>query len=125
MSFGGQTIAFVTVTRPGNPGYLGLAAESRTAVQVSGCRFRQSTSTEQPEATTDTATEIWKCTAPPEAAVLAETSTGELVYDGTSDPQVPDIADGTVFYIDGPIAPKFNMDGSIHHVTIMAKRWAG
>lgn len=125
MTFGGQAVAFVTVTRSGGPGYLGLRDESRSAVTVSGVRFRQFSSSEQPEAGSDSTAEVWKCTAPPDAAALAALSTGELIYDGTSSPTIPDVPDGTVFYIDGPVAPKFNLDGSVHHVTIMAKRWAG
>ena len=125
MTFGGQTVAFVTVTRGDTPGYLGLAVESRTAVTVSGCRFRPMPSTEQPEGATDVASEMWKCTAPPEAAALAAQSTGELIYDGTTTPTIPDAADSTVFRIFGPAVPKYDRDGQIHHVTIMAKRWAG
>lgn len=125
MTFGGQTVAFVTVSQTGQPGYLGLEDESRSATPLSGCRFRQLSAAEQPEGASNVASEVWKCTAPPAAAALAVRSTGELIYDGTNNPQLPDEPDTTVFYIDGPIAPKYDMDGTVEHVTILAKRWAG
>jgi hypothetical protein len=125
MTLGGQTVAFVTVSRSGDPGYLGLVDESRSAAQVSGGRFRQLTAAEQVEAGTDVASEVWKYTGPPDAHALAVKSTGELIYDGTDNPQLPAEPDSTTFSIYGPIAPKYNMDGSVHHVTILAKRWVG
>lgn len=112
-TFGGQAVAFVTVSRSGTRGYLGLAPESRADDTVLGCHFRPVSVAEEPEGSSNVATEIWKLTAPPEAAALAATSTGELTYDGMT------------FRIDGPIMPKYNFDGTVHHVTIMAKRQDG
>lgn len=109
MSFGGQTVGFVTVTR-GAAGYLGLAQESRSTTTVSGCRFRPLTSAETAESATDVATGVWKCTAPAEAAALAAKSTGELVVEGIT------------YRIVGPVEPKYDMNGAVHHVTILAKR---
>jgi len=112
-SFGNQAVTFITVTRSGTTGYLGLKGESRSDDTVFGCHFRPASVSEEPEGTSDVATEIWKLTAPPEAGVLAANSTGELSYDGMT------------FRIDGPIMPKYNFDGTVHHVTIMAKRQVG
>lgn len=109
MSLGGQTVGFVTVSR-GAPGYLGLGAESRSTTNVSGCRFRPFVTTETPEGETDVATEMWKCTAPKAAFDLDIQPGDEMTYDGKT------------FHVVGMPAPKFNMDGSLHHVTIMAKR---
>jgi hypothetical protein len=110
VSFGGQTVGFVTVTRSGSPGYLGVKPETRSTTTVSGCRFRPLTSTETPESETDVATGVWKCTAPPEAAALAAKSTGELEVDGVT------------YRITGPVQPKYDMDGTVHHVTILCQR---
>lgn len=121
-SFGGQTVKLVTVAQSGSPGRLGLKAETRTAVTVSGCRGRVLSSSETPEQQTDVATEVWKWTLPPVAAALAAKATGELVYDGTASPVQ---TTASTFQIVGPIAEKRNMDGSVHHVTILCKRQAG
>lgn len=111
-SFGGQTVTLTTVTVSGNPGYLGIKAETRSSVTVSGCRGRVM-SVDEVDAATDVATEIWKFTLPPVSAALGASPTGELTYGGR------------VFQMDGPPAPKFDIGGQIHHVTIMAKRQAG
>lgn len=120
--FGGQTVTIVTVAQSGNPGRLGLKAETRTPTTLSGCRFRPMASTETPEGQTDVAGETWKLTAPPVAAALAVTSTSEIVYDGTASP-TQSIA--TTFQVVGPPMPKYDMDGAVHHVTIIGKRQAG
>ena len=122
MTLGGQTVKLGVVAQSGAPGYLGMKAETRTDVTVTGCRGRVLSSTEAPEQQTDVAVEVWKWTLPPAAAAAAATSTGELVYDGTSSPARTATS---VFQIDGPILPKYNMDGTLHHVTILAKRQAG
>lgn len=112
MSFGGQSVGFVTVTR-GTLGYMGLARETRTTTTVSGCRFRPLVSSETPESETDVAAEVWKCTAPPETAVLNARPDGEVVVNGVT------------YRIVGQVQPKYDMDGTVHHVTITCKRWVG
>ncbi|MGV0785113.1 hypothetical protein [Mycolicibacterium sp. XJ775] len=112
MSFGNQTVKIVTVTETGAPGYLGKKAEARTEVEVAGCHFRPASVTETPDAETDVATEVWKLTAPPVAAVLNAKSTDELIYAGET------------FQIDGPIMPKYDL-GALHHVTVMCKKQVG
>lgn len=112
MSFGGQTVTFVTVTETGQPGFLGIKAKSRSEVAVSGCHFRPFKTTEV-VTETDVATEIWKCTAPAEAAAIAAKSTGEVKHNGLT------------FQIDGQIRPKYDLGGQIEHVTIFCKRQAG
>lgn len=108
MSFGGQSVTFVTVSR-GAAGYLGLAAESRTTTAVTDCHFRPFNSSETPEGATDVATEVWKLTAPPVSAALNATPGDEITYGGAT------------FQIVGPVQPKYD-NGDVHHVTIMAKR---
>lgn len=122
MTLGGQTVALVAIASTGSPGYLGLKAASRTKTVVSGVHFRPFKTEETPDAETDVATEVWKLTAPPEAAVLAAKSTGELLYDGTSDPA--DV-EANRFSIIGPVQPKSDLSGVVDHVTIMCKRQVG
>lgn len=112
MSFGSQTVTFVAYSDTGTPGYLGKKAEVRTEVEVAGCHFRPASVTETPDGESNVATEVWKLTAPPVAAVLNAKSTGELVYAGET------------FQIDGPVMPKFDL-GALHHVTVMCKKQAG
>lgn len=115
--FGNQTVGIVTVTQTGSPGYLGIKDTSEATVSVGGCRFREArqpySPIETPEQSTNVVIERWKLTAPPEAGALAAQSTGELVYNGES------------FKIDGPAIPKFDMNGTVHHVTIFCTRQLG
>jgi hypothetical protein len=112
MTFGGHTIVLTTVTTSGEPGYLGLQSETRTNVTVGGCHGRV-LSTAEVDAQTDTTSEVWKWTVPPVAAALAAKPADELTYQGR------------VFQIDGPPMPKCDIDGTPHHVTLLAKRQAG
>lgn len=127
-SFGGQTVGFVAVVETGQPGWGGLKAKARTVTPQSGCHFRPASSTETPDTQTDVTTEVWKLTAPPEAAVLAVKANGELVYDGSDHPELLDLESdagrAATFQIFGPIMPKYDLD-AIHHVTIFCKRQAG
>lgn len=124
MSFGGQTIGLVTVTKTGGPGFMGVEGETRTLNLVSGVHFRPLNTIETPVAETNVATEIWKCTAPPETGALAAQSTGEIVYDGTTSPQYDPDDTSNVFQIEGPVMPKYD-GANVHHVTIMCKRQHG
>lgn len=127
MSFGGQTVAFVTVTETGQIGWGGLKSKDRAVTALSGCHFRPASSTED-DGQTDVTTEVWKLTAPPEAVDLSVKASGELVYDGTDHPEDLDLdsdaGKAATFQIDGPIMPKYGLDNSVHHVTIMCKRQA-
>jgi hypothetical protein len=127
--FGAQVVAFVAVSEAGQPGWGGLKQKARTVTRCADVRFRPLSSTETPVTQTDVTTEIWKLTAPPVAAALAVASNGELVYDGTDHPESLDPgADSTrpfVFQIDGKPMPRYDFDGSLHHVTIFAKRQVG
>lgn len=127
MSFGSQTVAFVAVTETGPIGWGGLKAKTRSATPLAGCHFRPASSTETPDAQTDVTTEVWKLTAPPPAA-LAVNASGELVYDGTDHPELLDLdsdaGKAATFQVDGPIMPKYDLAGGVHHVTIMCKRQA-
>lgn len=108
--FGDQTVTFVAVASSGSVGYLGLRGQSRPGTAVPGCRMRPWTTKETPDGPIDTATEMWKITAPPAAAVLSAKPDGEISYDGKT------------FHIVGPVQPKRDMAGVLHHVTIFCKR---
>uniref|UniRef100_UPI003C30EB7C Head closure protein n=1 Tax=Mycolicibacterium phage Mycofy1 TaxID=3349809 RepID=UPI003C30EB7C len=127
--FGGQVVALVSVAETGVPGWGGLKAKARTTTRQPGVHFRPASSTETPDGQTNVATEVWKLTAPPTAAVLAAKPGGELVYDGTEHPESLDLDSAAgraaTFRVDGPIMPKYDLAGQVHHVTIMCKRQAG
>lgn len=84
MSFGSQMVTFITLTNTGDPGRLGTKTQTRTRVDVTGCRHRPLKPSETPEWLTNISTEPWKTTAPPEAAAIAAKSTGELEVDGVT-----------------------------------------
>lgn len=127
MTFGGQTVAFVTVTETGQIGWGGLKGKTWAVTPLGGCHFRPASSTEV-DGQTDVTTEVWKLTAPPDAAALVVKANGELVYDGTDHPELLDLDSDAgkraTFQIDGPIMPKYGQDNAVHHVTIMCKRQA-
>lgn len=110
-SFGGQSVTFVEITYTGEPGYLGVREPVRTETVVERCRFRPLRVDERAAiGVTDTSTEIWKITAPPVPAVLDAKPNGEVIHDGTG------------YEIDGPVQPKRDMGGQLHHVTVFCKR---
>ena len=113
MTFGGQTVTFVTFTLDGTADNLGVKHESATEVAVAGCRFRPLSAAETAETEFDVATEVWKCTAPPAAAVLAADSTGYLRCDGD-----------TYAIVGGP-QPFTDLYGVPFKVTILAQKHAG
>ena len=110
MTFGGQTVTFVTVTESGEIGFGGIREEVRTETSVEGCRFRPLSVDETPEYLTNIATGVWKCTAPPVEAALDAQPDGELNVDGLT------------YRIKGPVQPKPDMDGTTPHVTILCSR---
>ncbi|BBU22158.1 hypothetical protein AWC32_21580 [Mycobacterium xenopi] len=113
MSFGGQTVTFVTLTDSGNPNRLGMKPQTSTEVPVAGCLFRPLSVKEVVGVNTDIATEIWKCTAPPVPAALAAKASGQLQVDGET------------YEIMGDPKPHPDLSGAIHHVTIMCQKQAG
>lgn len=85
MTFGNQTVRFVTLTDTGEPNSLGVRSRTATNVDVTGCRHRPLKSEETPENLgLDTGTQVWKTTAPPVAAAIAARSTGKMIVDGAT-----------------------------------------
>lgn len=124
MDFGDQTVGFVAVTL-GDPDANGVRPESRVQVNVSGCRFRPLRSDGMPNAEKGgVLTKGWKCTAPPDPAVLAADYTGELVYDGTDDPQRGD-NDKNVWDVDGGALPFADESVDAFKVTVFAENIRG
>jgi len=108
--FGGQTVTFVSFEDSGVPDALGRYAQVETTVDVAGCRHRPLTFKETAEYALDTATEFWRTTAPPEAAVLAAKPDGVVRVDGV-----------TYQIIGGP-RHHVDLDGSPFKVTLISKR---
>lgn len=80
--FGSQTVAFVTVTGTGVFDDNGFETTAPTDVPVEGCRHRPLSASEASEVLGDVGRQVWKTTAPPEAAAIAAKSTGTLKVDG-------------------------------------------
>lgn len=78
MSFGSQTVSFTTVTGTGEFDEFGYETTTEVDVAVTGCRHRPLSAKEATEAFGNVATQVWKTTAPPEAAAIAAKSTGTL-----------------------------------------------
>lgn len=82
MTFGSQTISFITLVGSGTYDELGGETTTTTTVSVAGCHHRPLRADEMPDWLTNIATQVWKTTAPPVAAALAAESTGLLTVDG-------------------------------------------
>jgi hypothetical protein len=110
VSFGGQTVTFVTVTL-GDEGRFERAQDRTVRTDVPGCRFRP-LGTSEIVAETDLATEVWKCTAPAVDAVLAATASSELEYGGKT------------YHVTG-VEPFTDLAGRPFKVTVIAERYIG
>lgn len=84
MSFGSQTVAFVTLVGTGEYNDYGDEIITETEVAVAGCRHRPLSAKEAAESFGNVAQQLWQTTAPPEAAAIAAASTGKLKVDGTT-----------------------------------------
>lgn len=82
MSFGSQTVGFVTLVGTGVYDDRGFEVTTPTEVPVAGCRHRPLSAAEASEVLGDVARQVWKTTAPPEAAAVAAKSTGQLKVNG-------------------------------------------
>lgn len=83
-TFGSQTVGFVTLVGTGVVDEYGYETKTETEVPVYGCRHRPLTAAEATEALGNVAHQVWKTTAPPEAAAIAAQSTGHLKVDGVT-----------------------------------------
>lgn len=81
-AFGNQTVTFVTEVGTGVYDDLGIETKTPTDVPVAGCRHRPLSAKEAGELLGNVATQVWKTTAPPEAAAVAAKSTGTLKEGG-------------------------------------------
>lgn len=82
MSFGSQTVGFISIVGTGEYDELGAEIVDEVAVPEAGCRHRPLRAEEMPEALTNIATQVWKTTAPSSAAAKVAASTGVLEVDG-------------------------------------------
>lgn len=122
MSFGNQTVGFVTVTL-GDPDSNGVRPQIRAQVNVHGCRFRPLQASEK-VGFFNTSADVRKCTAPPAAAVLAADAIDELVYDGTASPG-RGVDDANVWPLTGDSMPFPDMGAHPFKVTVLCKREKG
>lgn len=120
MSFGGQTVTFVSYTDTGTPGALGTYQQTETLTSAPGCRHRPLTFNETAEFDVDIATEMWRTTIPvgeysPElrAAVLAVKANDAIRVDGVQ------------YKIMGGIRHHVDMDGSPFKATLISKKQIG
>lgn len=111
--FGAQTVTFVSFTSPTDTDSLGIRPETPVEVAVSGCRFRPLRADETPQTDVDVSTQVWKCTAPPSAAVLGADSTGVLKYGGDT------------YQIIGGAQPYTDFSGQVFKVTVLAHKQTG
>jgi hypothetical protein len=79
--FGGQTVTFVSYA-DGTANALGTYSQVETTTDVKNCRHRPLAFKETAEYDIDVATEMWKTTAPPAAAVLAAQADDVIRVDG-------------------------------------------
>lgn len=111
MTFGGQTVIFVSVTEDlsqrdeyNNPLIV------RTEKPVSGCRFRPLKAEEKVALGIDLATDPWRATCPPEAAVTTVKAGDEVRVDGIT------------YQITGGVRVFTDMAGKPFKVTVLAER---
>ena len=109
MIFGGQTVTFVTLVGTDVYDEFGIEETAPSGVEVTGCRHRPLSAQEATEAFGNVATQAWKTTAPPEAAVVAAKSTGVLMVDGIA------------YQIIGGAQTFSDMGGNPFKVTILSK----
>lgn len=113
MSFGGQTVTFVTVTEDtNNRDRYGNPALVRAEVDVAGCHFRP-LSAKETLGLGDIATDPWKCTAPPVAAALGATVNSEVKHNGIT------------YQVIAGARPYSDFSDSVFKVTIICQRQVG
>jgi hypothetical protein len=113
MTFGAQTVTFIALTGTGVYDELGVEVKTPTPVDVKGCLHRPLSAAETPVWVTDLATQIWKTTAPADAAAVAAKATGELRVNGVT------------YEIVGGAKPYNDFSGNVHHVTVLSKIQVG
>jgi len=120
MSFGLDTVTFVSFVESGTPGALGTYAVTEQTVDAPGCHHRPLTFKETAELDTDVATELWKTTIPIgeydatlRAAVTAATNTGVIRVGGVD------------YQIIGGVRPHDDLDIGPFKMTILSQRQVG
>lgn len=108
---GGQTITFISVTEDlDNRDRYNKPAEVRTEVDVHGCRFRPLKTDEKTTEIGTIASELWKATCPPVAAVLSAKPSDEIKVDGVA------------YQIVGAVRPYEDLRGRVIKVTVLAQK---
>lgn len=107
--FGDQTLTFVALT-DGEPDVNGIPQQTRTEIEVTGCRFRPLKVSEKVGLVDNIATEVWQATCPPEQAVLEATAISEIEYLGET------------YQLVGAVQPFTDFTSTVHKVTVLAQR---
>lgn len=122
MSFGGETVAIVTVGEDLNDrDRYQKPKKTRIETAVSGCRFRPLNSKERNDMTTakekkdmgEKVADPWKLTAPPVPAVMNAKNTDELKFNGIT------------YQLLGVPRVFSDFSGRPYKVTIIVERWLG
>lgn len=120
MSFGEQTITFVSYADSGVPGALGTFSQAETTTSVPNCRHRPLTFAETAEFDIDVATELWRSTIPVgeytpalRAAVLTAKANDEIRVAGVG------------YKIIGGVRHHVDMGGNPFKVTVISKKHIG
>ena len=82
MSFGSQTLTFVTLVGTGAYDPNGFETTTESEVSVTGCHHRPLSAAEAAEAYGNVPRQVWRSTCPPEAAAVLAKSTGKITVDG-------------------------------------------
>ena len=109
MSFGDQSVTFVTVTGTGVFNDYGEEVVTTTETVVAGCRHRPLSAAEATEAFGNVATQIWKSSCPPVAAAIAAKASGTLKEGGRT------------FHVLAGAQPFTDMAGDPFKVTILSE----
>jgi len=110
MSFGDQSLTFVSVT-DGPPDRNGEPTRVETDVVVPECRFRPLKTAEKvASGVADIATEVWQATCPPAQVVVDAKANDAIKYQGK------------VFQIIGGAQPFTDFSDVVHKVTVTAQR---
>lgn len=120
MSFGGQSVTFVSYSDTGSPGALGTYTQAETTTTAPGCRHRPLTFNETAEYDIDIATELWRTTIP-----VGEYSTSlrDAVLSAKANDSIR--VDGVEYKIIGGVRHHVDLNGAPFKVTVISKKQSG
>lgn len=108
MSYGAETLTFVTLT-DGPPDRNGIPTRVRTEVDVAGCHFRPLKVSEKVGLVENIATEVWQATCPRDDTVLAAAAVDEIKHNGVT------------YQLVGAPQPFKDFSATVYKVTVLAQ----